>query len=152
MKAWHQPELWEKCYLSPQGRIYLHAGKIIGYAGVNAMAFYDEAKKLPFYNKLAFENAVRDMTVYAKREQGSYELTATARKVLRVILGPAPDDPTYEEWWRLRMISVEQMRRDGVPVEWAAEPPVPLKKEEPKPQKRPPKKEPKKPTRKKKAG
>jgi hypothetical protein len=47
-------------------------------------------------------------------------------KALRIILGPAPDDPEYVTWWRGRLISVEQMKRDGQPVEWAEAPPVPL--------------------------
>ena len=118
--------LWEKVYLGRYGRVYINAGKIIGHLGCGAFAFFDAVKLLPDYDKYRYENAVRDLTVYAKREQGQYELHATARKILRVILGPAPDDPGYAAWWRGRLISVEQMKRDGLPVEWAEAPPVPL--------------------------
>jgi len=105
---------------------YLHAGKIIGHLGCSGFEFYDAAKLLPNYDKLKYENAVRDLTVYAKREQGQYELHANAKKILRIIIGPAPDDPEYAAWWRGRLISVRQMREQGQPVEWAEEPPIPL--------------------------
>lgn len=79
---------------------------------------------------------------------------ANAKKILRIIIGPAPDDPEYEMWWRGRLISVRQMREQGQPVEWAAEPPVPLPED--KPAKEPPEQKPTKPARKarsrKKAG
>jgi hypothetical protein len=144
-RAWHEKPLWEKVYLSDRGTVYQNAGKIIGHLGVGAVEFFDRAKKLPGYDKLRYENAVRDLTVYQKREQGTYELHATAKKVLRVILGPAPDDPEYSAWWRLRLISVKQTRDEGQEVLWAAEPPVPLGRT------KGPKKAPKK-LRKKKAG
>jgi hypothetical protein len=56
--------------------------------------------------------------------------SAIAKKILRVILGPAPEDPEYATWWRGRLISVGQMKRDGQPVEWAEAPPVPLEPQE----------------------
>jgi hypothetical protein len=129
--------LWEQVYLGRYGRVYINAGKLIGHLGCSAFAFFDAAKLLPDYDKFRYENAVRDLTVYAKREQGQYELHASAKKILRIVLGPAPDDPEYAPWWRGRLISVEQMKRDGQPVEWAETPPVPLpdetlKAEEPK--------------------
>src|SRR4051794_21597451 len=122
--------LWEKVWLGRWSKTYLNAGKIIGHLGCSAFAFFDAAKLLPDYDKYHYENAVRDLTVYAKREQGQYELHASAKKILRVILGPAPDDPEYAKWWRGRLISVEQMKRDGQPVEWAESPPVPLEPQE----------------------
>ena len=123
----------------------------IGHLGVNGFGFYDAAKKLPGYDKLKYENAVRDLTTYAKREQGQYELTAQARKVLRPVIGPAPDAADYESWWRGRLVSVRMMRDEGVKVEWATEPPVPLAGEKTaRPAKKPARKEPKKkPARKK---
>jgi hypothetical protein len=121
--------LWEKVWLGRWSRTYLNAGKIIGHLGCSASAFFDAAKLLPDYDKYRYENAVRDLTAYAKREQGRYELHASAKKILRVILGPAPEDPEYATWWRGRLISVEQMKRDGQPVEWAEAPPVPLPEE-----------------------
>jgi hypothetical protein len=130
--------LWEKVYLGRYGRVYINAGKIIGHLGCGAFAFFDAAKLLPDYDKYRYENAVRDLTVWAKHEQGQYELHAAAKKILRIIIGPAPDDPEYAKWWRGRLISVEQMKRDGQPVEWAETPPVPLEpeaKEEPPPTK-----------------
>jgi hypothetical protein len=140
-KPWSERPLWEKCWLGPHHKVYLHAGRIIGYAGCGGFAFYDAAKLLPNYDKLRYENAVRDLTVYAPRERGDYELTAHAKKVLRVILGPAPDDPEYVTWWRGRMISVRMMRDEGTEPEFAAEPPVPLPEEPaaepPQPKKKP---------------
>jgi hypothetical protein len=59
-------------------------------------------------------------------------LHATAKKVLKIIIGPAPDDPGYVTWWRGRLISVEQMKREGQKVEWAEAPPVPLPEAKPK--------------------
>jgi hypothetical protein len=91
------------------------AARIIGYGGVNGFAFYDAAKKRPCYDKYRFENAVRDLTVFSKREQGRYELTPNARTVCRVLLGCPPEDPDYAAWWTLRLIS----NPDAVP-------PVPL--------------------------
>ncbi len=132
--------LWEKVWLGRCSKTYLNAGKIIGHLGCGAFAFFDAAKLLPDYDKLRYENAVRDLTVWAKREQGQYELHASAKKILRIIIGPAPDDPEYVKWWRGRLVSVEQMKRDGHKVEWAEAPPVPLpddgaKAEEPRPKK-----------------
>jgi hypothetical protein len=127
--------LWEKVYLRRSGRVYRDAGKIIGHLGCGGMEFFDKAKLLPRYDKFSFENAVRDLTVYTKREKGEYELHATAKKILKVILGPSPDSPDYASWWKSRLISVEQMKDAGQPVEWAKSPPVPLEpevKEEPK--------------------
>ena len=132
--------LWEKVYMGRWSRTYLNAGKIIGHLGCGAFAFFDAAKLLPDYDQHRYECAVRDLTVYAKREQGQYELHSTAKKILRIIIGPAPDDQEYAKWWRGRLVSVEQMKRDGAAVEWAETPPVPLpdegpKVEEPKPRK-----------------
>lgn len=138
MKPWDRKPLWELIYMS-EDRIYLHAGRIIGHLGCGAFAFWDAAKLLPNYDKYRFENALRDLTVYAKREQGQYELLTTARKALRIIIGPAPDDPEYISWWKARLVSVEQMKRDGKVVSWAESPPVPLpgeKPAEPQPKKR----------------
>jgi hypothetical protein len=149
-RAWHEKPLWEKVYLSDRGPVYQNAGKIIGHLGCSAVEFFDRAKKLPGYDKLWYENAARDLTVYEKREKGQYELHAAAKRVLRVLLGPAPDDPEYATWWRLRLVSVEQMKRDGLPVLWAEAPPVPLPDEKPKAPAT--KAAPKKSPRKKKAG
>ena len=118
--------LREKVYQGPWSKTYISAAKIISHLGCSAFAFFDAAKLLPDYDKHRYECAARDLTVWVKREQGEYELHASAKKVLRPILGPAPDDPDYVAWWRARLVSVEQMRRDGQPVEWAEAPPVPL--------------------------
>lgn len=131
MKPWNDRELWEKCFLS-QDRVYVDAGKIIGYQGCGGFAFYDAAKKLPGYSQYRYENAVRDLCVFEKREKGEYLLTAKAMKVLRCILGPAPTDPLYASWWSARLVSVKLMRSQGLTVSHAEEPPVPLEpKEEP---------------------
>src|SRR5262249_26617103 len=143
-------------WLGPSSRVYLNAGKIIGHLGCTPAQFLAAAEKLPGYEKFRYENVARDLTVWERREQqGRYELHATAKKVLRIIMGPAPDDPEYVKWWRGRLVSVEQMRRDGQAVEWAEAPPVPLPEEKPAKQEKPAKaKKPpaKKPARKKKAG
>lgn len=143
----HDKALWEKVYLGRWSRTYINAGKIIGHLGCGAFAFWDAAKLLPDYDKYRYENAVRDLTVWSKREQGQYELTLTAKKVLRIIIGPAPDDPEYRKWWEGRLISVRDMKERGLLVEWAEAPPVPL---EPVPE-QVVKEEPKKPARKRAA-
>lgn len=144
-KPWNEQPLWWKVYLRDD-RIHLECGKLIGHLGVSADKFWAEAKKLPNFDKYRFENAVRDLTAYVKREEGRYELTGPARKVLRVVLGPAPDDPEYRVWWAARMVSVRLEREQGREPTHAAEPPVPIldleipargAKEEPKPEKKP---------------
>src|SRR5258708_836874 len=110
--------LWWKVYVGRGGRIYINAGKIIGHLGCGAFEFWDQAKLRPGYDKYRYENALRDLTVYSKREQGQYELTPTAKKVLRPTIGPAPDDPDYRRWWEARLVSVRQMKEQGQPVEW----------------------------------
>jgi hypothetical protein len=105
-KPWHEKPLWEKVYLGD--RVYLHAGQIIGHLGCTPTEFFEAAKKLPDSSQYRYENAVRDLTVYQAREASPprYELTAQARKVLRIILGPAPADPEYRRWWEQRLVSV----------------------------------------------
>jgi hypothetical protein len=122
-----QPELWELVWLGKHSRIYLNAGKIIGHLGVSKSVFEEAAKLLLDYDKYRYENAVRDLTVYSKGEQdGRYELRPTAKKILRIIIGPSLDAPDYASWWRGRLISVQRMKEAGQPVEWAERPPVPL--------------------------
>jgi hypothetical protein len=70
--------LWEKVYMGRWSRTYINTGKIIGHLGCGAFAFFDAAKLLPDY----------DQHRYAKREQGQYELHSTAKKILRIIIGP----------------------------------------------------------------
>jgi hypothetical protein len=131
-KPWSEKPLWERVWLGPFSKVYLTAGKIIGHLGCSPADFLAAAKELPGYEQFRYENVARDLTVWEKREQqGRYELHATAKKVLRVLLGPAPDDPEYVKWWRGRLVSVEQMRRDGQAVDWAEAPPVPLPDENP---------------------
>ena len=120
-----ETHLWQKVYLSRWSKVYLDAGKIIGHLGCRGTEFFDEAKLLPCYDKLSFENAIRDLTVYMKREKGEYELHATAKKILKVILGPSPDAPEYRNWWEARLVSVRLMKELGQPVEWAESPPGP---------------------------
>jgi hypothetical protein len=144
MKSWHEKPLWERVWLSGRKeteRIYINCAKIIGHAGCTAQQFVNAASKLPGYDKFKYENAVRDLTVYVQREQGRFELHPSAKKVLKIILGPAPDDPEYCAWWKARLVSVRLMKEAGEPVEWAESPPVPL------PEERPTKEEPAKPKR-----
>lgn len=144
-KPWQERSLWEKVYTGPHSKAYVTVGKLIGHQGSGAFAFWDAAKLEPGYDKLWFENALRDLSVYQKREQGQYELHLAAKKVLRVIIGPAPDDPEYATWWRARLVSVRKMREEGQPVEWAECPPVALgEAAEEKPPRKPRKKQAKK--------
>jgi len=148
-KPWSEQPLWWKVYCSDDRYVYLNAGKIIGHLGCSPFDFFDAAKKLPDYNQHRYECAVCDLTLYGPREASPprYELTVTARELLRVILGPTPDDPEYRRWWELRLISVKLAREKGTPILWAEEPPVPLE-----PSKEEPLAEPKKRIRKKKTG
>lgn len=93
-KPWDLPPLWWRCYVGPHQRVYQHTGHLVG----NGFSFWDRAKLLPCYDKLRFENALREMTFWEKRERGEYERMVQARKVLRIIIGPAPDDPEYVAW------------------------------------------------------
>lgn len=145
MSTRHDKPLWERVWLGRWSKAYLNAGKVIGHMGINATAFFDAVKKLPEYEQYKYESVVRDLCIWEKRERGEYELTTHAKKVLRVILGPAPDDPSYRRWWELRLISVRDMKERGLPVEWAESPPVPLEpvaEEEPKVEKPAPSKKP----------
>ena len=48
-KHWSERPLWEKAWLGPHGKSYLHAGKIIGHLGCTPSEFYHAAKSLPAY-------------------------------------------------------------------------------------------------------
>src|SRR3954454_13058172 len=57
------------------GKVYLNAGKIIGYLGCSKAAFEGAAGKLPDYDKFPLRVRRRDLTVWQKREEeGRYEL------------------------------------------------------------------------------
>jgi len=151
-KPWYEKPLWEKLYQS-EDRVYLHAAVIIGHLGCSPFAFYDAAKKLPNYDE--YKRAMEDMTIYSLRESPNprCELRADAKKAARILIGPPPGDPEYAVWWKARLISVQQMKAEGKPVEWAAEPPVPLAPvEEPPAKEEPPTEKPKRTRRKKEAG
>ena len=140
-KPWHERELWEKVYTGPHGNTYIAVGRIIAHRVLGAFEFWDLAKLEPGYDKLRFDDALRDLTVWEKRERGSYELLPRAKKVLRIIIGPAPDDAEYGPWWKSRLVSVAKMRDEGQEVRWADNPPVPLPGDEqvqkaPKPRKK----------------
>jgi hypothetical protein len=132
---------------TPTARSTCTPARSSGHLGCGGFAFYDAAKLLPFYDKLRFENAVRDLTVYTKREQGQYELTEHAKKVLWIIIGPLPGHPEYVKWWTGRLVSVRKMREEGMEPKFAIEPPVPLE-----PASEEPQAEPKKRTRRKRVG
>jgi hypothetical protein len=125
-KPWQEKPLSERVWLGPFTKAYLAVGHLVGHLGCGGFSFWDRAKLLPIYDKMRFENCLRDLTVYEKRERGEYELTAHAKKQLWIIIGPPPDHPEYVKWWRGRMISVRQMRDEGTDPEFAAGPPVPL--------------------------
>ena len=48
-KPWSERPLWEKVWIGPHSKVYLHAGKIIGHLGRSPIEFYEAAKKLPDY-------------------------------------------------------------------------------------------------------
>src|SRR5450631_3628682 len=92
-------ELWRLIYMGDG--VHLHAARIIGYAGCTPFAFYDAAKQLPNYDQRKFQLAMEDLTSYHKRTGSDprYEFNAEAHKAVRALLGPPPDDPTYEAYW-----------------------------------------------------
>jgi len=92
-------ELWRLIYMGDGS--HLHAARIIGYAGCTPFAFWDAAKLLPTYDKRKFEDAMCDLTSYHKRNGSDprYELTAEARKAVRALLGPPPEDPEFAAYW-----------------------------------------------------
>ena len=93
-------ELWRLIYMG-QDRVYLHAARIIGYAGCSGFEFYDAAKLLPNYDQRKFERAMEDLTSWKARQPPTlrYEFTAEARKVVKVLLGPPPESPEFSEYW-----------------------------------------------------
>jgi len=129
-KPWSEQPLWWKCFMRPD-RIYMTVGQIVGHLGCDVGHFWDRAAKLPNFEKWRFESAVHELTRFDLRQPPTLrmELYPHAKKVLRLILGPAPDDPDYAAWWRARLISVRQMREEGIEPQWAAAPPVPLEPE-----------------------
>ena len=135
-----QKELWQKVHRDAD-RVDLHAARIVGYGGCSPIAYYDAARKLPNYDHRKYERAVEELTSYGQRIVPVPRLVFTrqARKIVRPILGPPPEDPEYRVWWRRRHVSVLAMREDGQEVLWADEPPAPLqtKKEPEKPKKKP---------------
>lgn len=143
-KSWSEKPLWEKAFMAGD-HAYLLAGKIVGHLGCSPSEFLEQAKLLPDYNQYRYENAVRDLTDYGKREAKPprYVLTPTAKKVLRPIIGPEPTAADYRSWWASRLVSVKAMRDEGKEPKWAAEPPVPLQEEkqpaepQPKPARKP---------------
>lgn len=88
-KPRNEKPLWWKLYMAGD-EVYQHAGKIIGHRGCTPFEFYDAAKLLPDYKQHRYENAARDLTVYAAREASPprYELTPHAKQVLWIIIGP----------------------------------------------------------------
>jgi hypothetical protein len=92
-------ELWRLIYMGDG--VHLHAARIIGYAGCTPFGFYDAAKLLPNYDQRKFQLAMEDLTSYHKRTGSDprYEFNAEARKAVRALLGPPPDDPSYEQYW-----------------------------------------------------
>ena len=93
-------ELWRSIY-TESDRVYLHAARIIGYAGCSPTAFWDAAKLLPNYDKRKYEAAMEDLTSWNSRQPPSlrYELNATARKCVRALLGLPPGAPDFDQYW-----------------------------------------------------
>ena len=107
-------ELWRLIYVRDSA--HLHAARIIGYAGCTPFAFWDAAKLLPHYDQRKFNDAMLDLTRYHKREGSDprYELTAEARKAVRALLGPPPEDPSYAAYWS-RTVFQPGMKEPHVP-------------------------------------
>ena len=93
-------ELWRSIYMESD-RVYLHAARIIGYAGCTPFEFYDAAKLLPNYDQRKYQLAMEDLTSYHKRTGADprYEFNAEARKAVRALLGPTPESPEYSAYW-----------------------------------------------------
>ena len=93
-------ELWRLIYMG-QDRVYMHAARIIGYAGCSGFEFYDAAKLLPNYDQRKYQCAMEDLTSYHKRNGSDprYELNAEARKAVKALLGPPPESPEFAEYW-----------------------------------------------------
>ena len=92
-------ELWRLIYMGDG--VHLHAARIIGYAGCTLFAFNDAANLLPNYDQRKFQLAMEDLTSYHKRTGSDphYDLNAEARKAVRALLGPPPEDPGFEAYW-----------------------------------------------------
>ena len=92
-------ELWRLIYMGDG--VHLHTARIIGYAGCTPFAFWDAAKLLPIYDQRKFQVAMEDLTRFVRREgpDPRYEFHDPARKAVRALLGPPPEDPGYEAYW-----------------------------------------------------
>ena len=99
-KPWSERPLWMKLYCD-EDKVFLMAARIIGYGSRSPTEFYDIARTLPNWDAWRYEQAVLALTDWKKREAPTlrYELTAHARKCVRVLLGPAPDDPEFAGYW-----------------------------------------------------
>lgn len=99
-KPWHDRPLHERLY---DGRSHAlrTAARILGYAGRRPIEFHDIARSLPGYDRIDYERAVRDLTDWRKREAPTprYELSDEARKAVRLLLGPRPEDPAFADYW-----------------------------------------------------
>ena len=140
-------ELWRLIYMGDG--VHLHAARIIGYAGCTPFAFYDAAKLLPNYDQRRFQHAMEDLTSYHKRAGSDprYEFNAEARKAVRALLGPPPEDPGFEAYWA-REVFQPGMTEPHVPKP-ASKPAKPTK-EKPARKAAPKKAKPAKPTRREK--
>ena len=91
-KPWHGSPLWEKFWLGPHSKVYLHAGRIVGHLGCGGFAFWDAAKLLPTTTSCV--SRTRCATSRStSASAGEYELHADARQDPPHHHRPAPDDP-----------------------------------------------------------
>src|SRR4051794_17952496 len=100
-KPWDEKPLWWKVFLG-RDQVYPHAGKIIGHLGCAPLEFFDAAKKLPDDNQYRYENAMRDLTVYAAREASPprYELRRPHGRCCRSFSAPRRTIPSTERGGR----------------------------------------------------
>ena len=138
-------ELWRLIYMGDGS--HLHAARIIGYAGCSPFEFYDAAKLLPNYDQRRFDAAMRDLTRYHKREGSNprYEFTVEARKAVRALLGPTPEDPEFAIYWS-REVHQPGMKEPFVPKAAQEQKPAEEPKKKPTRKPAPKKAEPAKPT------
>ncbi len=82
-------------------RAFIEVARIIGYEGVELVAFWEQAKKLGIPNGKML-NAVYELTRGDKREETPprYELSGPARDACWQLLGPEPGHQLYEEMRR----------------------------------------------------
>ncbi len=100
-----EPSVLERLYKEPE---YQEIAKFVGYQGTVVRDLYARIELLAAkYDKRKLETAAVHLTVYegqftsTPKSLAEVKLRSDVRKCCHQLLGPAPEDPGYEEYWRI---------------------------------------------------